>query len=479
MRDNGLKHKLLEKVRPVYEKCIVPFLRKSVSYIKDVLDNAEKNPENANEHSPLYRAINAKTPKGYKYLIIFLTLLVIIFIVWASISRIDAFVSASAKVETYSQVSSVSSSVPVYIKEIKVKEGDKVAKGQVLLNFDAESLQANLRETKNKYYFNLGNMAAILALINGEQFIMPQEVANYSAKVRDEVNQSYTVQRKYHDDSLKIINEQITQSQLEYNKLVAQKDLYAKAISIAEEEYALLEKLYAKELISKLKMLDSKQALIESKIKLDATEKDITKAESKIEELQKRRDQFISSFKNDVQKEYNRIKPEFATLAAKIVDIEEQLSRTVITSPIEGIVYKIPNTTVDSSIQQGQEIISIVPSHESLIVTADVLPEQIGLLTVGQKASVKIASFDYTIYGALEGRVELISPDTILNKTDNKEYFKVKIITDANYLEHNRSRHYIIPGMSAIVDIKVDSRTVMQYLLNPIIKTVRESLGEM
>ncbi len=449
-----------------------------VMLIKNFLDHSEDHSGSEHEYSPFYRAINAKTPQVYYSMITVLITMITIFILWATFFKIDAFVSAAAKIETYSKVSTISSSVAVYIKEIKVKEGDKVAKGQVLATFDSDTLIAQGTENKNKYYFNIGNMAAISALIHDEAFVMPKEVSDYSDKVVKQVMQTYNVQKKYYDDGMKISTEQINQADLDFRKVTQQREYLTQEVAISEEQYLMLEGLYKKDLVSKLRYLDSKQNYTDSKMKLEAIGKEIDKASSKVQELQRKQDQFISNFKSDLQKDYNKIREDNANISATLAQIEEQLQRTVITAPVEGIIYKIPNTTVDSSIAAGQEIISIVPSNENLIVTANILPEQIGLIKEGQKATIKIASFDYTIYGALEGHVESISPETFTTQQDNKSFFKVKIITNTNFLTHHDKKHYIIPGMSANVDINVDSRTIMQYILNPIIKTVRESFGE-
>jgi membrane fusion protein, adhesin transport system len=467
-----------EKVYSNIKNKAQKLIQHTVQAIHSIIDNKKMINEDEREYAPYYRAINSKLPTVFKYLGICLISMLVIFIVWASIFHLETFVNANAKVETYSKVRTITSSVPVYIKEIKVEEGDIVKAGQVLITFDADALKARLFESNNQYYFNLGNMAANLALINEEDFKTPADVKKFSTKTATEVLRSYLTQKAYYDDSIKILNEQIKQANLDFTKLSAQKEYFDRSLVIAEEQYNMLQGLFKEDLVSKLQMLNSKQALVDFQMKKDGIEKEITKSQSKIVELENRKVQFISHFKNDVQKEYNRMLSQNAALSAEIEGYKDQLERTEIIAPIDGIVYRIPNTTLDSSIPQGQEIVSIVPMNDNLIITAEITPEQIGFISSGQHASVKINSFDFSLYGALDAEVISISPETFVEQQTNRSYFKVKVMTKKNYLINGDVKHYIIPGMSATVDIYLESRTVMQYLLNPFFKVASKSLNE-
>ena len=132
-----------------------------------------------------------------------------------------------------------------------------------------------------------------------------------------------------------------------------------------------------------------------------------------------------------------------------------------------------------SAIANGNQAISIVPIDDKMVVTAYVQPNDIGFVHKGDKASVKLSAYDYSIYGYLEGTVDDISPDTFVNPDQkNMSFFKVKVLVPSNHIEHNNHKYYITPGMQATVDIYTGNRTVMHYILKPIIKTANESLGE-
>ncbi len=427
---------------------------------------------------PTFKAINTKPSKAYVYLYFILISMLTCFMIWATFFEIDAYVHSKGEIETFSKINTIISPETNVIEKIHVTEGQSVKAGTVLITFDQATQQANSTSVEKQYYANLANIARLEAQINEKDLELSKEITDYSSQLATEVLERYKNEVSTFKDGVNINDQKILQKNSEITKIKEQIIIYEEKEKIIQDEVTTLEKLEAQQLVTKMRMLESKKEFSENKIKLDALKSDLPSAESSLKELQSLRSQFINNYKKQVNAELAQARILQNQLNAEFTNVAKRLERSKVISPIDGIVYKIPNTTTSSSIQAGQEIISLVPQDDSLIVNASVRPEDIGLIQMGQEASVKITAYDYAIYGLLKGKVEQISPETYANPVDNKPYFHVKIKTDKNYLTHHKKKFYISPGMIANVDIMVDRRTVLQYITNPFIKTVRESLNE-
>ena len=249
-------------------------------------------------------------------------------------------------------------------------------------------------------------------------------------------------------------------------------------MKLASDQVKSLKDLEKKKLVTRLRLIESQKDLVDDQIALDSLEADLPRAQSELKELEIQESQLISTYKSEIREQLQEARNASAQLQAGVTGSSKELARSQISAPIDAIVFRIPNSTASSAIQAGEEIISLIPLHDNLIVEARVRPEDIGLLEIGQPANVKITAYDFAIYGTLDGEVMSLSPETYEDTTTGKPYFKVKVKTNRNYLTRQQRKFYISPGMVADVDVVIDKRTVLQYITNPFIKTVRESLGE-
>lgn len=425
-----------------------------------------------------YNAMHINIPRAYNVMYYTIASLIIVFFLWAMIFNIDAYVMGKGKVGTFSRVNTILSSETSIISKVLVTEGQNVKKGDIILTFDKEAMAAQLKGLEENFYNNLASIARIQALINNKDLELPPEIAKFSS------NLAYNAQLRYNSDKasylsgLNVLKEQMSQRESELTKLQEKHQFLQKKLSVAEQQATILDKLEQKELVSKFKVLDNEKELLEYQQQFEAIDNDESALKASLAEIKSGIDQYESKFKNDMNNELEKRRSDDARLRASLVEVRERVQRAEVTAPVDGVVLKIPNITLSSSIPAGQEIASIVPHDDGMIIEANVRPEDIGFININQSATVKITAFDYSIYGALRGNVLSISPETMTDPVDNKPYFKVKIQTDKNYLDFKGHKHYISPGMLAIVDIKIDSRTVAQYIFNPIIKSVRESMRE-
>jgi adhesin transport system membrane fusion protein len=215
----------------------------------------------------------------------------------------------------------------------------------------------------------------------------------------------------------------------------------------------------------------------EAKDRYDSIRLSIPRLESAIKEVQSTINETVFLFKSDAKLKLNEAVAEFRGYRANLTALEDQVTRTIVRSPMKGIVQKLYVHTVGGVIKPGEDIIEIVPSDQTLLVEVKVKPSDIAFIYYGQKAIVKFSAYDFSIYGGLDGEVVLISADTIKDQKDNV-FYTVRIKTTKNFLGRESKPLKIIPGMTVNVDIITGQKSVLDYILKPILKTKQYTFSE-
>ena len=202
--------------------------------------------------------------------------------------------------------------------------------------------------------------------------------------------------------------------------------------------------------------------------------------QSSIEEAKNRITEKSKIFRSEASNELQKINTEIKKYESKLVSEEDKLDKTVLHSPVDGIVKQININTVGGVVKSGMELKEIVPQSDILLIEAKIDPKDIAFINPKQKAIVKITAYDFSIYGGLDGKIIEISADSIVDKDDKnkKSYYKVVIKTNRNYLEKNGQRLPIIPGMITSVDIVTGKKSILDFILKPILKTKQNALHE-
>jgi len=215
----------------------------------------------------------------------------------------------------------------------------------------------------------------------------------------------------------------------------------------------------------------SKVELLRIKREANTTRGQLTEARNKLAETKVR-------FQTKALEELNQVKAELDRIVESTFALEDRVTRTRVLSPVKGIVKQLKVTTVGGVIQPGMDLVEIVPLEDQLLIEAEVRPADIAFLHPGQKAVVKLTAYDFSIYGGLEAELEHISADTIINEEDGESYYRIRLRTKQNYLEKNGAKLHIIAGMTADVDILTGKKSVLDYMLKPILKAKERALKE-
>lgn len=417
----------------------------------------------------LSAAVLEENPKQFRWVIFFWLFFISLFIVWATFSPIDEIVRGEGKVIPSGENQMIQHLEGGILEDILVKEGDSVKADQILLKVN------NLKSTSTYESMNYkaaqlrAKMVRLRAEIQNSEF---SPDASDLKEIPDEILQErhlFTSNQERLNAQLSGLNEQYIQKKndkLETQGRIAEQK---KALTYIQEEVKISEPLVAQGVKSKVEFLKLQRELstleeryngmIASMPRLDAA---ISEIENKMREV---RSEFITKAQidlNDAQTEYNRILAESASYADQVV-------RTTIKSPINGIVQKIYVNTIGGVIKPGDNLIEIVPTEEGLLAEVKIKPSDIAFLYPGQEAIVKVTAYDFAIYGALHGKVVTISPDSTTDKRDNI-YYIVRVQTDKKYFGTKDKPLNIAPGMTLNVDIITGEKTVMQYILKPILK---------
>ncbi len=352
---------------------------------------------------------------------------ILIFLLWAKFAVLEEVTVANATVIPLTHVQSIQNMEGGIVKDILVHESDIVQKGQVLVKLDPTRFVSALDEAKARAAALEIKIGRLTAEVEKQPFnVDPTLAKNFPNLVRGE--------------------QQLYQSHMsELNEMQSNLDL-------ANKELGLTQPLVKESAASEVDVIHLQRQVIGLK--------------SQIED-------FYSKALNDLE----TARGDYGTLKASMVALQDRLDRTIITSPVHGIVKQIRISTEGGVVLPGTEIMSIVPLEDTLLIEAQVTPSKIGFIYLGAPTLVKITAYDYSTYGGLTGKVEKISADTITDPK-GRSYYQVRIKTDKNYVRGPTDPLYIIPGMTASVNILTGKKTVLDYLLTPLIRAKDNALRE-
>ena len=445
-----------------------------------------KNKEDLNFVNILYSQKNAKIDS--KVLILFFTIVMffILAFIWAYFSQIDELTRGEGKVIPSEKIKTIQSLDGGLISEILIKEGSLVKEGEPLMKIDTTRFEASLEENKQTYFHFLVTKARleIESKIDIEDTI-PE------IKYNDDILQHAKVfamnDRKLFDSRLTELKStiqtykiQLKQKEEEINELNSKSQQLRRSISLTKEEVDTMELLVAKKSKSKVDLLKIKRELSSLEGDLQNTYSSIPRTKYEIEEAKNKIVEKMNTFRAEASNELQKINTEIKKYESKLVAEEDKLDKTVLLSPVNGVIKQINVNTIGGVVKSGMDLIEIVPLSDVLLVEAKIDPKDIAFINPQQKAIVKITAYDFSIYGGLEGQIVEISADSIEDKNDKeqKSYYKVVVKTEQNYLEKDKQKLPIIPGMITTVDIITGKKSILDFILKPILKTKANALHE-
>ncbi|TYK55001.1 HlyD family type I secretion periplasmic adaptor subunit [Pseudomonas synxantha] len=399
-------------------------------------------------------------------------------VVWAGFSEIDEVTRGDGKAIPSSKLQKIQNLEGGIVAELYVKEGQIVEAGAPLIRLDDTRFVSNAGETEALRLAMQLRVERLSAQVDDRPLNIPDDVLKAAPSQAANERSLYESRRQQLKDEVGGLQEQLVQRQQELREFTSKQGQYRSQLSLQRQEINMSEPLVAQGAVSPVEVLRLKRAEMETRGQLDATTLAIPRAESAIKEVQRKIDETRGKFRSEALTQLNEARTELNKAESTGRALDDRVSRTLVTSPVRGIVKQLLVNTVGGVIQPGSDMVEIVPLNDTLLVEAKIRPQDIAFLHPGQEAVVKFTAYDYTVYGGLKAKLERIGADTITDEDKKTTYYMITLRTDRSHLGTDEKPLLIIPGMVASVDIITGKKSILSYLLKPIIKARAEALHE-
>jgi adhesin transport system membrane fusion protein len=422
-------------------------------------------------------SILAQSPKGGRAILYVVIVLFALFLVWAYFSEIEQVTRGDGKVIPSTQIQIVQNLEGGILSEIMVYVGELVKKDQLLLRIDETRFSSSFKQNRVKYLSYKAKAARLVAEANGTDYEVPQEVIDEKPEIGKREKELFESRKREFDSSMQILREQISQRRHEHRELTSKLEELTRTYALLKKELELTRPLVAQGAVSEVEVLHLERQGSTMQGEIETINQSIPKAKSKLQEAQLELREHQLAFFNKAKSELNDVLAELEEVSASAIAIEDRLRRTNVRSPVTGTINRLLVNTVGGVIQPGMDLVEIVPLEDTLVIEANIKPADIAFLRPKQEAKVKFTAYDFTIYGGLEAKLEHISADSITDEQGNS-FYSVRLRTNKNYLGPESNPLPIIPGMVASVDILTGKKTILSYLLKPVLRAKYMALRE-
>lgn len=455
-----------------YKEIFKAFFEKTPKISKKSL-----NPNDYEYMNSLSAAIIHTRPKTLHWVLMAFLVTITLFLIWASIAKIDEIARGSGKVVPNGQNQVVQNLEGGIVSEILIKEGDFVEKDQILIKISNEKSNSTAASNELKSFYLQAQIKRLESVLKKEPFIFEASDNKDLQDFLKNENELYLTNKKQLESKIMILKEQIRQKENELKDARQTINHMKFSVDAISKEVEMTKPMVERGIRSQVDFLKLQREQSDARQKLQSVVLSISKIDSEILEINKKIDETYQINDSETRQKLNEIITSLRDLEANSIASTDQVFRTIVKAPSNGIVQKLHINTIGGSVKPAQDLIEIVPTDYKLIVEVKLLPKDIAFIYHGQKAIVKFSAYDFSIYGGLDGHVINISPDTITEK-DDKTYYLVRIETEKNFIGDKEKSMKIIPGMVADVDIITGKKTILDYILKPILKTKQYTFTE-
>lgn len=418
--------------------------------------------------------------RGRKFAYVMSTAIMLMFvgfIVWAKFAVLDEVTRGYGRIIPSQRIQDIQNLEGGILSEILVNEGQVVQKGDVLCRLRNEQAASFFRDAFSKMLEHKAAIARLNGVVEGTTPVFDDELREKAPQLVEDQMRIYVAQKRQQAIEIELLNDQYEQKRQEIREMVGRRDQLRASLKLAQKQRDITKPLVEKKIHSELDYLALEQRVQELSGDVQALNLGIPRAESAVREALGRIEQRKAEYRSEALEEINERRQELNSIRESMAAGSDRVTRTDVRSPVKGIVKSIYINTLGGVVQPGQSIMEVVPLDDTLLVEAEIKPADIAFLHPGQKAQVKITAYDFSIYGGLEGTVEHISADTIEDE-QGKSFYLVKVRTTENAMEYHGEKLPIIPGMTAQVDVLTGEKSVLDYLLKPILKAKQNALRE-
>ncbi len=425
----------------------------------------------------LSAAVLQVTPSKLKIVLYFWLVTIVSLVAWSYFAVIDEIVRGDGEIIPSGENQIIQNLEGGIIEKVLVKEGESVNKGQILVKIDNQKSQSSFSSNAIKADSLEAMVIRLKAEASGKKFTTDEDMMKRIPEFIENERSLYSTNMRKQNSKTKTLEEQLTQRINELSEARTKSEHLKKSLDMIQKEVKMTKPMVLRGVSSKVDFLKLQREANKIEQEYTSVEKSIPRLKSAISEVRSNIKEIEYLFQSEAKMKLNEILAELESLRANSTALQDQVSRTIVRSQMKGIVQKIFVHTVGGVIKPGADIMEIVPSDQTLLVEVKIKPSDIAFIYLGQQSKVKFSAYDFSIYGGLEGKVIHISADTIKDEKD-EVFYTVRIKTEKNYLERNGKHLKIIPGMTVNVDIMTGQKSVLDYILKPILKTKQYTFTE-
>ncbi|UCV12448.1 HlyD family type I secretion periplasmic adaptor subunit [Dechloromonas denitrificans] len=420
-------------------------------------------------------AILRQEPLRARVLLRSIGIVLVIFIIWAAVAQLDEVTRGDGKVIPSKQLQVLQSIDGGLVSEILVREGDVVQANQLLVKIDETRFVSSVKENRSQYLGLVAKAARLKAMSDGKPFIPPADVLKEVPELVEQERLLYEAKREEMQAAVSIARQQLAQRQQELNESQARKAQALQGYELTSRELTVTKPLINSGAVSEVELLRLERDVSRYRGERDMATAQITRIQAAINEAHRKIEEVELTFRNDAGKELSETSGKLNSLAEGSIALSDRVKQSSIRSPVKGTVKRLLVNTVGGVVQPGKDMIEIVPLEDALLLEARVQPRDIAFLRPGQAAMVKFTAYDFSVYGGLEGTLEHIGADSVMDDKGNA-FYTVRVRT--NKPGFGDANLPIIPGMVAEVDILTGKKSVLAYLLKPVLRAKSVALTE-
>lgn len=454
--------------------------------IKDAFDKREKRgflkafseEEDLIFMSEVDAAIRRKGHSAAYLLSFVIALLTALFIVWAHFTVLDEVTRGMGQVIPSQKVQMIQNLEGGILQEVLVQENQIVNKGDIIIRIDNALAASQVRDAVTK----ADEHEAAIFRLNAEieesrNLVFPDNFKQTDSQILDSQQSIFRARREQLQAELSVLRSQYSQKQQEIVEMKSRKEQLERSLELVKQQRAIAKPLVDQGIYPQVDYLALERDISSLQGDIDALRLAVPRIQSVAGEASRRIEQRQAEFRAKALDEMNSRRGEMNSLREILSAGEDRVTRTDIRSPVRGTIKQINLNTLGGVVRPGESILEIVPLDDTLLIEARVRPSDIAFLHPGQKAMVKITAYDFSIFGGLEGVLEAISADTI-EEDDGESFYKVKLRTKKNAINYQGEELPIIPGMTASIDILTGKKSILSYLLKPILRSKQNALRE-
>lgn len=425
----------------------------------------------------LRAAMNLKPSKASGLLLWTITALITFLVLWASFSEIEELTRGTGQVVPSSEMQIVQSLEGGILAELSVTEGDRVTKGQILMRISDINFASEEGGAEAQFLSLQAKKIRLQAEISGEELAALDELAEKVPDIVANEKALYESRQAELNNAKAILDSRIEKAQAEIDQTKAEIKRFKESQSLLYQELKITSEMVKQKAVPKIEEIRLRREISETSGNLESRTERLEGLNAELRVAEGERLDQENRFRSQALGELGEVETRIAQLEQSMKSIEDRVYRTDLRAPVDGIVNDIAIKTIGGVIEPAQKLIEIVPVNEKLKIKARVLPNEIAFLKPGQLVNVKITAYDPQRYGSLKGELARIGANSI-NDRDGNIYFEIEVSTEKNHLGTEEAPLPITPGMVAEVEVITGKRTIMDYMLKPILRARDRALTE-